>query len=60
MENQIKQMDYWEEKAFEIAKELFCKAIEFNDRAATFDPVNYAIVESRRFIDKFKKVYGLD
>ena len=59
MENQNRQMDYWEEKEFELAKEVLIKAIGFNDRAATFDPVGYALIEARRLINGFKHDHGI-
>lgn len=53
-------MNYWEEKEFELAKEVFIKAISFKDRTATFDPVEYALIEARRLVNKFKHNHGIE
>ena len=52
-------LTYWEEKELEAAMKILPVALGFNDRAATFDPVGYALMEARNLITRFRESKGV-
>ena len=56
MENEL---DHLKKVELDVAAKLFVEACSYNDRAPGFDPIKYACVMAKGFIDYFTENNGL-
>jgi len=54
-----KHMSYWEEKAFEVAKEILALDLVHGKHMISFDEEDYAIRTAEKFVRKFRAKYNL-